>query len=275
MQAYSTALLNTGELRVLHDLRDYGLIYQPSVRPSFSLQSTQLTPLHQPTSSHFYPTRLATTLTSSAPPLVSSSHADEERGFLIIETNYKVYAYTSNPLQIAVLNLFVALRSRFPNLVTGVITRDSVKRGLGNGITANQVSFECGSARGETLMQDEQIISYLSSRAHPQMRKGKSLLPTTVVDQIRLWEQEGQRVQSADGAFFLPSGARSQANSAPRRIPLRRLFFELGLRPRGRVCARVGSAAVGAADDEEAVCDDGWASAGSVSSFSVESEGTG
>mgnify|MGYP001590747683 CR=1 FL=1 len=34
-QAYSTALLKMAELKVLHDLRDYGLIYQPSVRPYF------------------------------------------------------------------------------------------------------------------------------------------------------------------------------------------------------------------------------------------------
>lgn len=87
----------------------------------------------------FYPTRLATTLTSSAPPLVSSRHQDEERGFIVLETNFKVYAYTSNPLQIAVLNLFMHLKSRFPNFVTGQITRDSIKRGLSNGITADQV----------------------------------------------------------------------------------------------------------------------------------------
>jgi len=48
-----------------------------------------------------------------------------------------------NPLQIAVLNLFVSLKSRFPNLVVGMVTRDSVKRALANGITANQVIFFC------------------------------------------------------------------------------------------------------------------------------------
>lgn len=104
---------------MVDELADYGLVYQTD-------------------DDAFYPTRLATTLTSSAPPLVSSQHADEERGFLIVETNYKIYAYTSNPLQIAVLNLFIALRSRFPNFVTGMITRDSIKRGLANGITADQ-----------------------------------------------------------------------------------------------------------------------------------------
>jgi transcription initiation factor TFIIH subunit 4 len=49
--------------------------------------------------------------------------------------------HPDNPLQTAVLNLFVSLKSRFPNLVVGSITRDSVKRALSNGISADQVSF--------------------------------------------------------------------------------------------------------------------------------------
>merc|ERR1711939_1078148 len=134
--------------------------------------------------SRFYPTRLATTLTSSAAPLVSSRHADEEKGFLILETNYKIYAYTSNPLQVAVMNLFIHIRSRYPNLVTGQITRDSIKRALDNGIGANE------------------IIAYLESRAHPQMRKQASLLPSTVVDQIRLWERERNRIKTAEGYLW-------------------------------------------------------------------------
>lgn len=44
-----------------------------------------------------------------------------------------------NPLQTAVLNLFVSLKYRFPNLVVGSITRESVKKALGNGISAEQV----------------------------------------------------------------------------------------------------------------------------------------
>jgi hypothetical protein len=44
-----------------------------------------------------------------------------------------------NPLQTAVLNLFVTLKARFPNLVVGQITRESVKKALMNGITAEQV----------------------------------------------------------------------------------------------------------------------------------------
>jgi hypothetical protein len=33
----------------------------------------------------------------------------------------------------------VAFKSRFPNLITGALTRDSVNQALNNGITADQV----------------------------------------------------------------------------------------------------------------------------------------
>lgn len=51
------------------------------------------------------------------------------------------------------LALFTTLKARFPNLVVGHITRESVKRALQSGISA------------------EQVISYLTTHAHPQMRK--------------------------------------------------------------------------------------------------------
>lgn len=77
-QDYSTEDLPDTQLHMLEDFRDYGLIYQ-----------------RKSTSRRFYPTRLATTLTSSATPLVGGEGGDEERGFCILETNYRVYAYTS------------------------------------------------------------------------------------------------------------------------------------------------------------------------------------
>jgi len=188
-QDYSTELLTQTQRVMLDDLRDYGLVWQ-----------------RKSTSKRFNPTRLATTLTSSLPPLITStsgpnsgstSTADvvtgalgpaagspDEQGFIIIETNYRLYAYTDNPLQIAVLNLFCALKSRFPNLVVGALNRDSVKRALENGITADQ------------------IISYLTTHAHPQMRKNNPIISSTVQDQIRIWENERNRVKTMDGFLY-------------------------------------------------------------------------
>ncbi|CEP07666.1 hypothetical protein [Parasitella parasitica] len=175
---YSVETLTQTQLQMLEDLRDYGIVYQ-----------------RKKASKRYYPTRLATTLTSGNAALAgvtTKSNANEgpdttldlkasaeqvDQGFVILETNYKLYAYTDSPLQIAVLNLFVQLQSRFRNMVTGVITRDSIRNALVKGITA------------------EQIIYYMQSHAHAQMRKKIPVLPLTVIDQIRLWEMERNRLK--------------------------------------------------------------------------------
>ncbi|KAF8621997.1 hypothetical protein AX15_007351 [Amanita polypyramis BW_CC] len=166
---YTTENLSETQKTMLEDLRDYGLVWQK-----------------KPSSRRFSPTRLATTLTSSSPPLPTSAGTSSgpQEGFIVLETNYRLYAYTDNPLQTAVLNLFVSLKYRFPNLVVGSITRDSVKKALINGITADQ------------------IISYLVTHAHPQMRKNNPLIPVTVQDQIRLWELEKNRLRSDEGYLY-------------------------------------------------------------------------
>ncbi|KAH7325299.1 transcription factor Tfb2-domain-containing protein [Rhizoctonia solani] len=177
-QEYSCDNLSPTQNAMMTDLKDYGIVY-----------------LTHNANKSFFPTRLATTLTSSLPPLppsISSTGTDpSDRGFIILETNYRLYAYTDNPLQTSVLNLFVALRSRFPNLVVGHITRESVKRALVKGISA------------------EQIISYLETHAHPQMRRQNPLLPVTVQDQIRLWELEQNRVQEAEGYLYTEFGSQA------------------------------------------------------------------
>lgn len=167
---YSMINLSETQIQVLNDLTDYGLVYLTR-------------------SKTFYPTRLATTLTSTAPPIISTQSDQppsqaNETGFLILETNYRTYAYTSNPLQIAILNLFISFKSRFPNLVIGSITRESIKSAFHHGIKANQ------------------IISYLEFHAHSQMKLCQPILPNTVVDQIRLWELEKNRVRDQEGYLY-------------------------------------------------------------------------
>nr|AAX27959.1 unknown [Schistosoma japonicum] len=79
---------------------------------------------------------------------VSSS---SDVGYILLETNFRLYAYTDSPLRTALLSLFSKIRARFPNLVVADITRDSVREALIRGITANQ------------------ILSFLTSNAHPDM----------------------------------------------------------------------------------------------------------
>ncbi|KAI9476627.1 RNA polymerase II transcription factor B subunit 2 [Zychaea mexicana] len=177
---YSVETLTQTQQQMLEDLRDYGIVYQ-----------------RKRGSRRYYPTRLATTLTSGSLAITGAAlrnvtagdtskapAAGGEQGFVILETNYRIYAYTESPLQIAVLNLFVQLQSRFRNMVAGVITRDSVKNALIKGITARQ------------------IISYLETHAHPQMRKNTPILPLTVVDQIQLWEMERCRLKTTSAYLY-------------------------------------------------------------------------
>jgi transcription initiation factor TFIIH subunit 4 len=72
-------------------------------------------------------------------------------GYIIVETNYRIYAYTDSKLQISLLALFTELLYRFPNVTVGVITRDSIRQALRGGITARQ------------------IISYLEQHAHQKV----------------------------------------------------------------------------------------------------------
>lgn len=136
------------------------------------------------------PTRLFTTLAGLKNCLDFSETGAESRGFLVIETNYRVYAYTSSPLQIAILALFIRLQDRFPNLVYGQLGMETVQNAMDHGISADQ------------------IIQYLQINVHPCMLDGKgggvpfNGIPFTIVDQIKLWELNRNRLAHRDGYLY-------------------------------------------------------------------------
>ncbi|KAI4842145.1 TFIIH and nucleotide excision repair factor 3 complexes subunit, partial [Aureobasidium sp. EXF-8845] len=176
----------------LEDLSDFGVIYR---RPSDT--------------SRYYPTRLATTLTSDSPALLNTSMAaaalgvtptggnmvapqETEKGYIIVETNYRIYAYTSSPLNISILSLFANLKTRFPNMLTATLTKSSIQQAIAAGITADQ------------------IITYLTTHAHPILRKSTPILPPTVVDQIRLWQLENERMKATPGYLIRDVGTQEE-----------------------------------------------------------------
>lgn len=175
---YSSDGLSASMLTFLQHLREFGLVYQRKRKAG-----------------RFYPTRLALNIASRNPTaMINATTADEQRsqdrGHIVVETNYRVYAYTESNLQVALLGLFSELLYRFPNLAVGVLTRDSIRSALRGGITADQ------------------IISYLEQHAHPamatveQMVETKSVLPPTVLDQIKLWENERNRFTYTEGVVY-------------------------------------------------------------------------
>ena len=182
-QAYSTSTLSPTQLQMLDDLSAMGIVYRSSKDAKV-----------------FYPTRLATTLTSESGGLnntgstSSSSTTTANKGFIIIETNYRLYAYTDSLIQIAIISLFCKLQHRFPNLISGKLTKESVHKAVSQGITS------------------QQIISYLTTYAHPQMQKNKTFIPPTVMDQIRLWEYEGERVETENGYLMREFATQAEYN---------------------------------------------------------------
>ncbi|XP_045461605.1 general transcription factor IIH subunit 4 [Harmonia axyridis] len=166
---YSTEGMSSKLLVFLQHLREFGLVYQRKRKAG-----------------RFYPTRLAINITSSVTnKSIPVLEDDTRRGYIIVETNYRVYAYTNSNLQVALISLFTELMYRFPNLVVGVITRESVRQALRGGITADQ------------------IISYLKQHSHEKMlQDNQNPLPPTVVDQIKLWELERNRLTYQEGVLY-------------------------------------------------------------------------
>ena len=181
---YSTEGFSETIVNFLQTLREIGLIYQRSRKDG-----------------RFYPTRLAIDIASGIRDVKTDVH---RKGFIIVESNFRLYAYTDSRLQIALIALFCELNYRFPNIVIGLITRDSIRQALKSGMSA------------------QQIINYLLMHAHPTVRDNSDPLPPTVVDQINLWEREREKFVFTEGRLY------SQFNSQSDFELLRRFADDRG-----------------------------------------------
>uniref|UniRef100_A0A9R1SIJ1 General transcription factor IIH subunit 4 n=2 Tax=Cyprinus carpio TaxID=7962 RepID=A0A9R1SIJ1_CYPCA len=170
---YSVEGMSESLLTFLQHLREFGLVFQRKRK-----------------SRRYYPTRLAITLAAgvtvnaasgSASTALGATPGTGDTGFIVVETNYRVYAYTNSELQIALVALFSEMLYRFPNVVVAQVTRESVQQAIANGITAQQVR----DARGRCNTQPVTPI-----------------LPPTIKDQIMLWELEKDRLQFTEGVLY-------------------------------------------------------------------------
>ena len=180
---YPTDSLPPAQRSVVSDLAHLGLLY----------------PLTSPSGAGYYvPTYLTAGLSSGgdagdgvtgdgAVPADERGH----EGHVVVETNYRVYAYTTSAVEVEILRLFTRPDYKLPNLYVGMVTRESVLAALSGGISA------------------EQIVRYLRQHAHPQTRKTPgAAVPTNVCDQIRLWAREQIRVKRAPAVLYcdFPTG---------------------------------------------------------------------
>lgn len=154
-EAYSLNTLTDVQRIAIRDLSELGLVKLQQGRKD----------------SWFIPTKLATNLSAS----LSDSSSSKE-GFVVVETNFRMYAYSISRLHCEILRLFSRVEYQLPNLIVGAITKESLYGAFENGITA------------------EQIISFLQQNAHPRVADKVPVVPENVTDQIRLWETDRNRV---------------------------------------------------------------------------------
>eukprot|EP01064_Diplonema_japonicum_P002905 TRINITY_DN11889_c0_g1_i3.p1 TRINITY_DN11889_c0_g1~~TRINITY_DN11889_c0_g1_i3.p1 ORF type:complete len:468 (+),score=76.69 TRINITY_DN11889_c0_g1_i3:77-1405(+) len=102
-------------------------------------------------------------------------------GDIIVESNNRIYTYTSDPFKIEMMSLFAEIELRMTGMTTGRLTRESLQSAFSKNISAYQ------------------IVQYLEANSHPEMQNH---LPTTVVDQIFSWESEMKRVTFAEGVLL-------------------------------------------------------------------------
>ncbi|KAK1308746.1 hypothetical protein QJS10_CPA09g01599 [Acorus calamus] len=157
-EAYNLNTLTDIQRSVIKDLANLGLVKLQQGRKE----------------SWFIPTKLATNLSVS----LSDSSA-RKQGFVVVETNFRMYSYSTSKLHCEILRLFSRIEYQLPNLIVGAITKESLYNAFENGITSDQ------------------IISFLQENAHPRVAERIPAVPENVTDQIRLWENDRNRVEMA------------------------------------------------------------------------------
>lgn len=96
--------------------------------------------------------------------------------FLIVETNHKVYAYTTSTYELSILSLFCRIEFKLAFLVVGSISEENINKAFNKGITA------------------QQIVHYLSAYS--------KYLPKAIKDLVFTWESQKKRMSIADSYLY-------------------------------------------------------------------------
>merc|ERR1711976_525505 len=107
---------------------------------------------------------------------------------IVVESNFKIYAYTWSALHVSLLGLFCRVTLRLPNMIVGIITAEAVIEALKKGIRV------------------ENILRYLEGAAHPRALRrktdGGSVVPDNVRVQLEVWESNRSRITTQRAVLF-------------------------------------------------------------------------
>ena len=117
-RAYKLSAVSDENREILNDFHQLGLVYISEKKDAF------------------YPTSLIKGLLSGDD---REDVEPEASGYLVLESNYRLYAYTDNVLNLAILKYFSKLLYKLPGMTVMTITRDTVQEACEKGITAENI----------------------------------------------------------------------------------------------------------------------------------------
>ena len=186
-RGYPCKALTLSQRGLLEEFTQLGFLYRTS-----------------PTARWFYPTRLALALVQR-PRAGSDAHGEVHGGSrgselqLIIEHNFRLYAYTSGELHAELLALFAQIEYILPGFIVARITRTSVRNAiLEQRISARQI---CDFLSSHTLRRAESgafagvKVKYPGKWVESAAGGACLPLPPNVRDKIVAWEKEIRRVE--------------------------------------------------------------------------------
>lgn len=216
--SYPTTLLTPAQNSIVTVLSDIGVIFR-----------------HSPSSKNIYPTQLilhlsgvvdafiSTDPNSKISPAVTDNRdtktttegsstgrilpkIEENQRFVVVETSFKIYAFSREPLKIVQLSFLADLEYRLPNMVVARITRRSFRRALLNGLSSQDVvswlQLHSHNRTVTELMQDASLGlggQGNANRTSTMPSTSTYGVPNNVIAQLQIWEKERERlaVQSA------------------------------------------------------------------------------
>ncbi len=113
---------------------------------------------------------------SHSSPKVSLHNLQNSHKHLILETNYKIYAYTTKPYEKSILSLFSRIVYTLPNLVKAQFDEESFLAALSRGISVNQ------------------ILKYLQEFSES--------VPPNISNQLLIWEAKQNRIKMTSGVLY-------------------------------------------------------------------------
>ncbi|CBI25875.3 unnamed protein product, partial [Vitis vinifera] len=186
-EAYNINTLTEFQRNTIKDLVDLGLVKLQQGRKE----------------SWFIPTKLATNLSMSL-----SDTSSRKQGFVVVETNFRLYAYSSSKLHCEILRLF----SRYASMLFDCLLCICYSSQKGTLLDVSLIMYEClrTFSLGKIIFWFFSSVSTVATPCHGYLviftisclAEKIPCLQFTNMSQIRLWETDLNRVETMPSHLY-------------------------------------------------------------------------